>query len=63
MDVDGRLRTAASDDPVERLDDLSLGNGAYAAIAQMFVESESGDILSPKYAPETTAPATTGSGA
>ena len=28
-----------------------------------FVVSESGDILSPKYAPDTTAPATIGSGA
>src|SRR5256885_10755976 len=36
---------------------------AFAPMAAMFVESESGDILSPKYAPDTTAPAITGSGA
>ena len=34
-----------------------------AAIGAKFVVSDNGDILSPKYAPETTAPATTGNGA
>ena len=32
-------------------------------MAAMLVESESGDILSPKYAPDTTAPAVAASGA
>ena len=32
-------------------------------MADIFVLSESGDILSPKYAPATIAPATAGSGA
>src|SRR5690606_28161543 len=38
-------------------------SGASAPIAQMFVESDSGDILSPRYAPATTAPAVAPSGA
>ena len=36
---------------------------ALAPIAQILVESDSGDSLSPKYAPETTAPAVAANGA